>query len=375
MARTAMIFGLGAVGEVALQILGRSDGIDRVVASSRNGALGAHKVNTVALGTTYQGLSKRYEFRQNDVSDIDATARLLAEVEPDVILLVASLQSPSVMGTIPMPPAIRADLMAAGFGVQLPWHLLLPFRFMEALQKSGIDAHVINGSFPDVTGPALWNRLGFGPTLGMGNVDLAGAQVTRYVSEAEDVPLGDVTLSLVGSHAFLVHGLRQDVPYFAKIMVGDRDITSRYSVKEAIRKYGLGEASPGDRQAAQSYFNYVIASSAVKNMMAIAGDTNEYTHAPSPNGLIGGYPVRLSARGAEVILPGELTLEEAVEINKAAERFDGVERIEDDGTIVYTDTTYSIMKELGYDCRQLSFDDLEPRGRELWALMEKLHRQ
>ena len=246
MARTAMIFGLGAVGDVALQILGRSDGIDRIVASSRNEALGAYKVNTVALGATYQGSSKRYEFRQNDVSDIDATARLLEEVKPDVIFLVASLQSPSVVGTISMPPETGAKLMTAGFGVQLPWHLLLPYRFMEALAKSGVDAHVINGSLPDVTGPALWKRLGFGPTIGMGNVDLAAAQVTRYVSEAEGVPLSDVTLSLVGSHAFLVHGLRQDVPYFAKIMLGDRDVTSTYSVKDAVREYGLGSASPAE---------------------------------------------------------------------------------------------------------------------------------
>lgn len=372
MAGTVMVFGLGAVGEVALQILARSDGIDRIVTSSRNEALGVFKTNTAALGATYQRLSKQYEFRQNDVSDIDSTARLLEEIKPDVILLVVSLKSPSVLATISIQPEVRANLLAAGFGVQLPWHLLLPFRFMQALEKSGIDAHVVNGSFPDVTGPALWNHLGFGPTIGMGNIDLTAAQVTQYVSEAEGVPLREVMLCLVSSHAFLVHGLRQEVPYFAKILLGDRDITDNYGVKRAIRGYVLGKALPADRRAAQSYFNYVTASSAVKNIMAIIEDSNEYTHAPSPNGLIGGYPVRLGAKGAEVILPGELTLEKAIEINKAAEKFDGIERIKDDGTIVYTDTTYSIMKELGYDCRELPFDDLESRGRELAALIEKL---
>ena len=375
MEKTVMIFGLGAVGEAALQILARSDGIGRIVASSRNEALGAFKMNVAALGAAYQGSSKRYEFHRNDLKDVDATARLLEDIRPDVVLLLASLQSPSVLGTIPLAREARARLLAAGFGVQLPWHLLLPLRFMRALEKSGIDARVVNGSFPDVTGPALWKHLGFGPTVGMGNIDLTAVQVTRYVSEAEGVPPRDVMLSLVSSHAFLVHGLAQEVPHFIRIQVGDRDITAKYSVKDIMRQYGLGRSSPEDRRAAQAYFNYVTASSAVKNILAMVGDSNVYTHAPSPNGLVGGYPVRLGAKGAEVILPEGLTLEKAIAINQAAERFDGVERIKDDGTIVYTDATYDIMKELGYDCRELAFDDLEPRGRELAALMEKLQDQ
>jgi hypothetical protein len=372
MAKTVMVFGLGAVGGIALQILARSDGIDRIVASGRNEALGVFKMKTAALGATYQRFSKIYKFYQNDINDIDATARLLEEVKPDVILLLASLKSPAVLGTIAMPPEIRTNFRAAGFGVQLPWHLLLPFRFMQALEKSCINAHVVNGSFPDVTGPALWNHFGFGPTIGLGNIDLTAAQVTRYVSEAEGVPLREVRLSLVSSHAFLVNGLRQEVPYFVRIQIGDRDITKEYDVKMAVREHGLGKALPAEKRAAQSYFNYVTASSAVKNVIAILENSNEYTHASSPNGLIGGYPVRLGGKGAAVILPDDLTLEEAIEINKAAEKFDGIERIKDDGTIVYTDTSYSIMKELGYDCRELSFDDLESRGRELATLIEKL---
>ena len=106
--------------------------------------------------------------------------------------------------------------------------------------------------------------------------------------------------------------------------------------------------------------------------MAMLNDTNEYTQAPSPNGLIGGYPVRLSGKGAKVILPKELTLEQAIKINEEGEKFDGVEKIKDDGTIVYTDKNYSIMKELGYDCKELPFDEMESRGEELTALYKKL---
>ena len=64
--------------------------------------------------------------------------------------------------------------------------------------------------------------------------------------------------------------------------------------------------------------------------------------------------------------------EKAIKINEDAEKFDGIEKIKDDGSVVYTDKTYSIMKELGYDCKELSFDDLERRSKELSLLQEKL---
>jgi len=146
-------------------------------------------------------------------------------------------------------------------------------------------------------------------------------------------------------------------------------------LNQVIQGFVTTTGPPEERQAAQYYFNFTIAASAVKNMMAIIKDTNEHTHAPAPNGLIGGYPVRLSAKGAEVILPKELTLEQAIKINEDAEKSDGIEKIKDDGTIVYTDKTYSIMKELGYDCKELSFDELESRGKELETLMKRLQNQ
>jgi len=372
MPKTIMIIGLGAVGEVALQILSRSEGIDRIVTSGRNEALGAFKTRVAALCAAYQTHDKRFDFYPNDLRDVDTTTRLLEDIRPDAVLLVASLKSPNILSAIRLPSESRSRLLAAGFGCQLPWHLLLPYRFMQALEKSGIDTRVINGSFPDVTGSALWKHFGHGPDLGMGNIDLTAVQIIRHVSQTEGVGIADIKLSLVSSHAYLVHGIRKDVPCLARIGVGNRDLTDRYDIREILRGVALGKASPADRQSAQSYFNFVTASSAVKNIMAIIMDKDEYTHVPAPNGLVGGYPVRLNAKGAQLCLPEDWDLEQAIEINEAAERFDGVEEIRDDGTIVYTDETYTIMKDIGYDCKELALDELESRGRQLDALIEGL---
>ena len=63
----------------------------------------------------------------------------------------------------------------------------------------------------------------------------------------------------------------------------------------------------------------------------------------------------LSAKGAEVILPDDITLEEAIRMNEESGRLDGIERIENGGTVVFADYTNEIMMvyigELGYGTR------------------------
>jgi saccharopine dehydrogenase-like NADP-dependent oxidoreductase len=73
MANTVMLFGLGLVGEYALQILAATEAVDRIVASSRNEELGIFKVDAAARGSSYLGFTKQIEFRKNDVNDIDTT--------------------------------------------------------------------------------------------------------------------------------------------------------------------------------------------------------------------------------------------------------------------------------------------------------------
>jgi hypothetical protein len=67
-----------------------------------------------------------------------------------------------------------------------------------------------------------------------------------------------------------------------------------------------------------------------------------------------------------VFLPEGLTLEEAVRINMAAQAFDGVASIEEDGTVVLTEQSASIFKKLlDYDCRSYAVADCEAKVSEL----------
>jgi len=107
--------------------------------------------------------------------------------------------------------------------------------------------------------------------------------------------------------------------------------------------------------------------------MAILNDSNLYTHAPGPIGLPGGYPVRLSANGVEVVLPEEITLEEAIRINLDGLKYEGIEEIKEDGTLVSTEEGYEINKEiLGVDLRELRFADIDDVSKELISIYKKL---
>ena len=112
----------------------------------------------------------------------------------------------------------------------------------------------------------------------------------------------------------------------------------------------------------------MTATSAAVVFQAMVGDKGIITHAPGPKGLPGGYPVRVNASGVELALPTGLTLEEAMHINEAGLRLDGIEHIDEKGTIFFTEEAVSMYQEvLGYECQNLPLQEVEERVRELLA--------
>ena len=109
-------------------------------------------------------------------------------------------------------------------------------------------------------------------------------------------------------------------------------------------------------------------------MLAVYYDTGEvHTCVAGAAGLPGAYPCRLSEKGAEVVLPG-ISLEEAIRINEEGGRIDGIEKIKDDGTVVYCEQNVKYMREVvGYECEELKPSESEERARELNTLLRKLY--
>ncbi len=369
MAKSAMIVGLGDLGGWALEFLARREGLGTIYTADIREDYGISKTNCAAVGAGHEGYDKKFQFYKLELDDIDKTAKMLENTRPDVIFTALSLKSVTQLASM-QDESLTQRIEEAGMGPSLPFQLALMVKLMQAVKKSGIATHVINSSLPSMVNPVLW-RNNLGVTVGMGNIDNVVGGIRKVNSEAEGVPFSEVTVFLVAHHAVTMYGTRTGAPFFLKLVVRDRNITSRYDAHSLITDRLLSVKGPALKLA-----NWIlvpaVASSAVKNIMAIINDTNEFTHSPGPNGLPGGYPIRLNAKGVEVVLPEELTLEEAIRINSEAAKRDGVEKIKDDGTVVYTDKSYNIMKEvLGYDCKELRFNEIEARAKELVSLLNK----
>ena len=365
MGKSVMIFGLGDVGQWALEYLARCEGVGRIITTDLREDWGIRKTNTAAVGAAQQGYYKTIEFHKCDVRDIDRTAELLKTINPDLIYacMTVAAATPSYFFS---PDITRKWPKLTG--ARYPLQIVLVSKLMQAVKKSGVTAPVVNQSAPNIVNPVLW-RNGLGPLVGAGSFDQLVGEISRKISLAYNVPVREITICMIGDHALQTMGTRTGVPYFLKILVRDKDITSKVDVDSLI----------SDRLTAgpPSQIGWIrwpiVAASAVKNIIAILNDTNEYTHAPGPIGLPGGYPVRLCAKGVEIVLPDEITLEEAIKINLGGLRREGVEELKEDGTVVITEEAYEIHKEiLGVDWREIRFADMEDVSEELMSALQKL---
>jgi hypothetical protein len=186
-----------------------------------------------------------------------------------------------------------------------------------------------------------------------------------------DVPLRSINIYWAAHH--YVHyyisrfGNPGGAPHKIKITVDDKDVTSKVNLDELLFK-----ATTIGRRPGGIHSTLVVASSVCKIILGILFNTNELGHAPGPVGLPGGYPVRLNSGGAEVFLPSDWTLEEAIRVNEEAQVFEGVESIKNDGTVVITDKAASIFKKLlDFDCKVYMIKDIEVKAKELEEKFKK----
>ena len=360
--RPVLIAGLGGLGSWFLELLGRVPGVDRLSVIDSNADWGRQKVYNVLTGLAFQGRYPRIDFHALDLRHVDAVAELISETQPRLLVNCATLQTWWL--TRSLPDDIRARLSLAGAGPWVANHLPLAQALMLAHWQSDSQAPVINAAFPDAVN-AILGRRGLAPTIGVGNMALLIPVIQAYVAEGLGVPPQDVVAVLVAHHyhtSFFRRGDPTDPPdYIIRVWVGDDDVTDQFDhTVELCRASQL--------RFADDNLNPVVASALVQLAAGVFGDIGLTTHAPGPLGLVGGYPIRLLPTRIQILLPTDETLERAMQINEQAQRLDGIERIEDDGTVVCTDQAVEVMQDLlGYDCSRVSLDDCGERSAELRA--------
>jgi hypothetical protein len=168
------------------------------------------------------------------------------------------------------------------------------------------------------------------------------------------------------------YGTGTEAPFHLKVFVAGEDVTSRLGdMKTFIAELPRRAMRPAGRHG-----QFVVAASCLKNILAIYNDTGELTHAPGPQGLEGGYPVRLSRRGAEVVLPQGMTLERARGLNVQAQEYDGIKEIRPNGDIVITDESHATFRDmLSYDLKTIGVETAYEQAMELRAKFHEFARK
>jgi len=342
-----------SMGELAthlLEAVARSDIFDTIVVASRDLKKAKKRANNAVLGAGIEGFFPRIIAEKLDVHSNDFSTKL-REIKPDFIF-----SAPSLLPWWKLAPD-GIDMPFAGYTAL---HLSLMQKFRNRIAESGVNSIWIGASFPDVIN-AMLNRTGFGPDFGIGNVQEPIAKIQIGVSRALNCLPKNVEVKLVAQHAFEYFVLNDREPdklppYLLKATVSDKDVTT--IAEDVLRKVF---PFPYDL-----HFNRVTASSGLVALHALTGETERSIHLPGIGTLIGGYPVRAGNSCITIDLPNEWSLEQAIAVNEASLKWDGIDEMSQDGTIVFTVETQKALRDLlGKNIETLSTETSQDQANEL----------
>jgi hypothetical protein len=323
-----LLLGLGDLGRRLATSLIDLPEVDELVLVSRDRDRGSAFARLLsACGET------RCRFAAGDGLHTQALATLLSTERPALIVQCGSLLSPREMPAR-SDPAARA-LCAAGFALQLPAQLPIIMSLMRAVKLAGLSSPVVNCSYPDVTHAAL-ARLGLEPLIGIGNVGMIAACVTGAARCRGSTP---PLVRVLAHHAHVSSTLTGGEPCPEHLQ------PRVYAGEEGVRVDDWARRMPP--LAAGRELNMLSAAHARSIIRALLSTgTSLRTSAPGPQGLQGGFPVKVCNGRVELDLPGSLTWADALEFQSSSAALDGVAEIAQDGSVSFTAHAQRAVREL-----------------------------
>lgn len=357
-----MVLGAGDIGTKTLFALAHSDQRRTLFLGGKDGDTTQKFVNLTRFSALQQGHAPELHDGVVDVFNVERTAETIESFKPDVIFSAVSMQSWWVM--FGLPEAKFTKLYEACFGPWVALHLAPTSALMQAVRAAGSTATVVNAAFPDAVHPALAPS-DLSPHVGIGNVANNVPGLRTVIADLLKVETYQVSIRFAAHH-YVSHRLTRTgdsggAPFWLQVLV-DGCVTEAVTPAEAFNllktRYRRTSGMPGQA---------MTVASALSVLEPMLRGSEALVHAPGPLGLVGGYPVKISDRSVQVALEGGDKIL-AEDINIAGQKFDGIERIGEDGTIYFTDWACNIMREqLGYDCPSLKWDESKDRAQELRA--------
>jgi len=332
-----VIVALGALGGSLLEACARRAHFDEIVVATRDHRRAQAKVNNVRVGAALEGRFPNIVVAPFDMYAHDAGAKLAA-LAPDVLFA-----SPSMLPwwrLAALPPPLAEQAASAPFATFLPMHLLPMMALQRAMEASKLRCPWVGASYPDVVNHIL-GCIGTPPTCGTGNLQEAIPKVHFALQKQHSFAPSDLRIWLVAQHAFEYFCYSDGAaavkpPFLLRAELSGVDVSQEAS-------NGLFDSFPIPYELD---LNNITVSASLAVLEALSGGAPQGTHVPAPNGLLGGYPVRVNENGVELRLDGHWSTQQAIDVNRESLPFDGLVDIADDGSVTFDDTAHATLSAL-----------------------------
>jgi hypothetical protein len=339
-----LLYGLGDLGEktayALAHTLSRGDQLTVADRTAKTADSVGHMAAMVAAGRVD---GPRVTAEVFSLDDEGAARDAFRRRRPEIVLFSATRFS--WWRVAALPDSVQTAARRAGFAFWLPVHADLSLRMARLLRALDPPPWLLLAPYPDAVA-GLVRASGYGRVAGYGNVDeLAVMAAWRHNAEVR----------LVAHHS--VEG---------RLFAGEPLPPYRLWIQDGV---GWTPAAldrpfpwpPGTRS------HVWTAASAVRLVELLAGRRG-VVHVAGAEGEVGGYPCRLEGDHLAFDLPAGVTAAEAVAVNREAQRADGIERIDPDGTVWFTEACREgLWAAFGLNWEHLRLDEVRAAADALTA--------
>lgn len=284
----------------------------------------------------------------------ERVATLLGTVRPRVVVNTASVQGGRRVSE--RPDAWTNLLREAGLGISTVLQARISLDIARAVTAAGAGLSFVNCCYPDVVNPMI-AAAGLTVTCGIGNVAILAHAFAGALGP------GHPTLHILAQHAAL-SAFRQP----AVERAGPAPLRVWFDgveIEDVFARFARVKLAP------EPVID-VSGASGIPLFLAMIAKAPWNGHLPGPNGLPGGYPVRLEDGAIRLALPEGLSADQAIAWNTAFEQKSGV-IVGADGRVRYTGKVESALRSVSEDMAAgFAMADIDAAFAAFWGLRERL---
>lgn len=296
----------------------------------------------------------RFSTIEVDMIAEGASDKLLEICDPRIVVQAASIQTSSVISD--KGNRWTEVVAAGGLSATAVFQALISSRMAAAISRRKKRPLLINCSFPDVVNGMI-KAMGYDVLCGTGNVAIlsnvfAGAYSGEHSGQLRTI-----------AHYQCLSAWRRPPEQRTgaiapRVFVGDHEIEDVFTTFQ----HCLLTPEPAIE---------ISGASGVTLMLALASGKSWAGHAPGPDGLPGGYPVRLDGNQLVLDLPNSVTAEQAIAWNSGFEEAGGLVVVNQ--AVEYKGKLKDLFTEEGFQYAEgFDINDLENVCVELIKLRDRL---